>query len=467
MGRKLKLKKKELLAMGYPKGKVIGLAIHAANELNRTESSDYVRATLKRVVSHPDAFREDAHWGKVAAHLLDLIEQESETSLRPNARSFPIFGEAEIDEATKTQMFTAMRLPISVAGALMPDAHLGYGLPIGGVLATEGAVIPYAVGVDIGCRMALSLFDIPLDLLHTDRDRFKGFLRANSRFGTQVFDHPFDDPIFERAEFKYIRVARDLRDRAYRQIGSSGSGNHFVEFGTVDLTDPSNEFGLPTGSYLGLLTHSGSRGLGAKIADHYTRLAMRMTRLPKSARELAWLPLSSQEGQEYWAAMTLAGDYASACHTHIHRRMADALGTQPLAKVENHHNFAWSRTLADGRQVIIHRKGATPAEEGVLGIIPGSMTAPGFLVRGKGASEALYSASHGAGRQLSRRAAKQEVKPEDVQRQLKVAGVALIGGGLDEAPGAYKDIHAVMAHQTDLVDVVGRFQPRIVRMAGG
>jgi tRNA-splicing ligase RtcB len=164
--------------------------------------------------------------------------------------------------------------------------------------------------------------------------------------------------------------------------------------------------------------------------------------------------------------MTLAGDYAAACHEQIHRRLAKALGEKPLAKVENHHNFAWKETLADGRAVITHRKGATPAGAGVLGIIPGSMTAPGFLVRGRGVAASLASASHGAGRLMSRTRAKAELGEAEVRRYLADHGIELIGGGLDEAPMAYKDIHTVMASQRDLVDVLGSFTPKIVRMDG-
>ena len=206
--------------------------------------------------------------------------------------------------------------------------------------------------------------------------------------------------------------------------------------------------------------------MGAKIANYYTKLAMQKCRLPKEASHLAWLMLNSEEGHEYWMAMNLAGDYASACHDHIHRRMAKALGEQPLARVENHHNFAWKEKLANGREVIVHRKGATPAGKGVLGIIPGSMTAPGFIVRGKGNFQSLQSASHGAGRLMSRTVAKNSLTASGVKKYLQQQGVTLIGGGLDEAPMAYKDIHQVMANQTALVDVLGEFYPKIVRMAG-
>jgi tRNA-splicing ligase RtcB len=239
-----------------------------------------------------------------------------------------------------------------------------------------------------------------------------------------------------------------------------------VEFGVVDLTDAENEFGLPAGKYLAVLSHSGSRGLGANIARHYTKVAMDGCRLPKEARHLAWLDLDTEAGQEYWLAMNLAGDYASACHHQIHARLAQALGEAPLATVENHHNFAWKERDAAGNEVIVHRKGATPAGRGVLGIIPGSMTAPGFIVRGKGEEASLNSASHGAGRTMSRKKAKEQLSAREVKQHLKQAGVELIGSGLDEAPMAYKDIHTVMSAQQSLVEVVGSFTPKVVRMCG-
>lgn len=227
-----------------------------------------------------------------------------------------------------------------------------------------------------------------------------------------------------------------------------------------------NEWGLSAGKYLALLSHSGSRGLGAEIARHYTRVAKQVCLLPSEAANLAWLDLSSEAGQEYWLAMNLAGDYASANHHHIHERIAMELGENALLCVENHHNFAWKEKLSDGTEVIVHRKGATPAGEGVLGIIPGSMTAPGFIVKGKGNCASLHSASHGAGRLMSRSAAKQNITRKMVRQALVKHEVDLLGGGLDEAPMAYKDILKVMYHQDDLVEVVGTFVPKIVRMCG-
>ena len=192
---------------------------------------------------------------------------------------------------------------------------------------------------------------------------------------------------------------------------------------------------------------------------------MKKTVLPAEARHLAWLDLDTQEGHEYWLSMYLAGEYASACHHIIHAKIAKAIGQKPAAMVENHHNFAWKETW-EGKDVIVHRKGATPAGKDVLGIIPGSMTAPGFIVKGKGVEASINSASHGAGRKMSRTAALNSITHKALKEALQKYDVKLIGGGLDEAPFAYKDIDVVMRAQQNLVDVVGKFTPKIVRMSG-
>ena len=164
-------------------------------------------------------------------------------------------------------------------------------------------------------------------------------------------------------------------------------------------------------------------------------------------------------------AMNLAGDYASACHHIIHAKIAKQLGRKPMQMVENHHNFAW-KEKHQGKDVIVHRKGATPAGKDVLGIIPGSMSAPGFIVKGKGEAASLSSASHGAGRKLSRTAALKTITHKELNEVLAKQGVKLLGGGLDEAPFAYKDIHEVMKAQKLLVETVGIFHPKIVKMDG-
>jgi tRNA-splicing ligase RtcB len=191
--------------------------------------------------------------------------------------------------------------------------------------------------------------------------------------------------------------------------------------------------------------------------------------LDKSVRHLSWLPLDSQLGYEYWLSMQLAGRFASANHAVIHRRVAKAAGLKAAAVVENHHNFAWKQTVQtpEGeKEVIVHRKGSTPAGRDDLGVIPGTMGDAGYVVRGFGNPEALESAAHGAGRDMSRTQAKKSITSTERDRYLSERGVRLIGGELDEAPQAYKSIDQVMEAQRDLVEVVGKFEPRIVRMDG-
>jgi tRNA-splicing ligase RtcB (3'-phosphate/5'-hydroxy nucleic acid ligase) len=180
---------------------------------------------------------------------------------------------------------------------------------------------------------------------------------------------------------------------------------------------------------------------------------------------LAWLDMDSEAGQEYWNAMNLMGDYAAANHDVIHRLVSKLFGARIIAGVENHHNFAW-KEIHNGRELIVHRKGATPAGPGKLGVIPGSMATPGFVVRGLGQPESLFSASHGAGRCMSRTAAKDRFNWNSVRKTLVDQGVRVLSAGADEVPMVYKDIHAVMAAQADLVQVVAQFDPLIVKMCG-
>jgi tRNA-splicing ligase RtcB len=462
------LRGNDLRQLGFPEGRAIGLALAQLQRkhLKRLSHTDQL-ALLKLLINNPTNFLTDLDWSHTAAALLPPPNRHIALTER---KPYATFGAEHIEPGAVHQMETAMKLPVTVGGALMPDAHHGYGLPIGGVLATDNAVIPYAVGVDIGCRMALSIFPLPPLYLAQRVQELRNVLLSNTKFGNRdVFRHgqKLGHEVLERDEFAAIPFLRNKQETAAAQIGTSGSGNHFVEFGIVEITDPTNEMRVPVGQYLGLLSHSGSRGLGASVAQHYTKLAKDTCQLPAEAQHLAWLTMDSEGGQEYWAAMNLAGDYASACHHQIHQRIARALGERPLAKVENHHNFAWKERLADGREVIVHRKGATPAGQGVLGVIPGSMTALGFIVRGRGVAESLASASHGAGRLMSRTRAKLELGEAEVRRHLQQHGVELIGGGLDEAPQAYKDIFTVMQSQQELVDVLGTFTPKIVRMEGG
>jgi tRNA-splicing ligase RtcB len=390
-------------------------------------------------------------------------------TLRAEPLGYSVWGADQIDPATLSQLENALRLPVAIAGALMPDAHIGYGLPIGGVLATHEAVIPYAVGVDIACRMRLSLYEASYRLLDERKGEFQHALMSETRFGAgAVFERGRrpDHAVLDDPSWSALPLLRSLQSKAQEQLGSSGTGNHFVEWGVFRLFDDDATLGLQAGEYLALLSHSGSRGVGFKIANAYTETARRMhPSLDKSVQHLAWLPLASEPGQEYWMAMELAGRFASANHYVIHHRVARAAGLEEIVAVENYHNFAHREELADGTPVIVHRKGATPAGYGVLGIIPGSMGDAGYVVRGKGEVSSLQSAAHGAGRKMSRRAAISSISKSTRDEYLRQRRVTLLGGGMDESPQAYKDIEAIIAAQDDLVEVVGKFTPRIVRMA--
>lgn len=420
------------------------------------------QAFLKGAIANPAGYVRDDHFGELARALL---QKPTEPEWKPPV-PYRTWGGEFIDEGSHHQMREACSLPHAVAGALMPDAHVGYGLPIGGVLALEGAVCPYAVGVDIACRMKLSVLDMSPESLKDDK-RFRNFetaLEKGTMFGTgQEWPRRKHHDVMD-LDWEVTRITREYKDKAWAQLGTSGSGNHFVEFGLLTLTEP--ELGLEPGEYVALMSHSGSRGTGHAVCSTYSAIAQRM--LPKRYRDfgrLAWLELGTDAGEEYWAAMNLMGEYAAANHAVIHRSVSELLGADLLGGVENHHNFAW-KEIHQGREVIVHRKGATPAGPGVLGVIPGSMATPAYVVRGRGNAESLHSASHGAGRQMSRTQANTTYRFNAVKQDLAKKGVRVLSAGADEVPYAYKDIEAVMAAQADLVEIVARFDPKIVKMCG-
>lgn len=463
---------KDFLRAGVPLGQATRLARDfVARFVLAGGDKSRLREEVAAIVANPPAFVEDPLRGEFARAL-------SQAPPAPHAglAKYQQWGEGLEYEAVM-QMEKACLLPVSVAGALMPDAHVGYGLPIGGVLATDNAVIPYAVGVDIACRMKMTVLDIPARDLEHKQDRLARALEAETRFGMGASFRERRHHEVMDADWSVSPVTKSRKDKAWSQLGTSGSGNHFVEFGLFTahggIANPTGQaeraVPLPAGTYVALLSHSGSRGTGAAVCEYYSKLAFAQFKdLPAELKRLAWLPLDSQEGQEYWRAMELMGRYAAANHACIHRHIAAHLGAEVLLDLENHHNFAWKeRHVIDGveREVIVHRKGATPAGEGVLGIIPGSMAAPGFVVSGKGHAGSLHSAAHGAGRAMSRKAASEKFNWKDVNRFLKQEGVTLISAGLDEAPLAYKNIREVMAAQQDLVTVLGEFMPKLVKMA--
>ncbi|MDC0357758.1 RtcB family protein [Oligoflexia bacterium] len=458
------MKKRDLQKMGFEGDEVISAAVVVCSQ---ARGQGIKKAQLKKelndLLGTPARYTASAFYGQLAeAVIAEQAGLNKQEFIPQEDLSYTTWGE-EIDADAFQQMDHACTLPVACKAALMPDAHVGYGLPIGGVLATENAVIPYAVGVDIACRVMLTVYDLPVSDLQRNKQKLENAIIKNTRFGVgakykQRKEHKVLDMDWQLSN--YIASQKDL---AWSQLGTSGSGNHFVEFGEVTFGE--NRFGVEPGKYIALVSHSGSRGPGNRIATHFSKLAMQQhPELPKYLRHLAWLSMTSAEGQEYWAAMELMGAYASANHHIIHKSITRHLNAGVIFQVENHHNFAW-KEVHDGREVIVHRKGATPAQKGQLGYIPGSMVAPGYLVEGRGNSDSLFSCSHGAGRQLSRKKAKHSTTAYALKKVLAEHGVDLISAGLDESPHAYKDIEMVMAAQSDLVNKIAKFVPKIVKMA--
>lgn len=418
-------------------------------------SKGELRKILRNIVAEPEKYLRSARFGGVAKAVVELKEARRGFEGRKAPAPYQIWGEEIADNAIE-QMVSACMLPVAVAGALMPDAHLGYGLPIGGVLATKNAVIPYAVGVDIACRMKMTIIDWPVSNLSRKQNKLQEAIEKETSFGVGAkFEDPRTHKVMDE-DWSFSKVVQEHKDLAWKQLGTSGSGNHFVEFGLIER---------PGQSYIALLSHSGSRGAGNKIATHFSKLAMQKhPELPSQLKHLAWLDMDSEEGQEYWQAMQLMGRYAAANHELIHKHIVRRLGVQVVDQIENHHNFAWKEHHY-GEEVIVHRKGATPAAEGIIGVIPGSMATPGYVVRGRGVPASLDSASHGAGRRMSCKEAKRKFTWEDAKRVLDKNGVVLMSADLDEVPMAYKDIDMVMAQQSDLVEIVAKFTPKLVKMA--
>ena len=323
---------KDLIRLGVPVGEPIPLA-HEFIQSFIAQGNDgaLLEAEIFNIVANPPAYFAD----ELRAPLARAIYRPAFT---PRAELAPWrqWGEGLEAEAVK-QMANACALPVAVAGALMPDAHVGYGLPIGGVLATDNAVIPYAVGVDIACRMKLTVYDRNANTLAGQRDRLANLIESETRFGMGCeFKQRREHDVMDE-DWSVSPVTNRLRDKAWSQLGTSGSGNHFVEFGAFTIRE--GEGGLldgfatgasqllPPGEYLALLTHSGSRGTGAQVCDFYSKRAMaRHEHLPKELKHLAWLSLDGADGQEYWAAMNLMGRYAAANHALIHKHIAKKLG---------------------------------------------------------------------------------------------------------------------------------------------
>jgi tRNA-splicing ligase RtcB len=392
------------------------------------------------------------------------------------------------DEPT-IQQFQRVREQ-AVDAALMADGHVGYVMPIGGVAAYRDLVSVVGVGFDIACGNAAIRTDVTLDALGRTPDEVHrtlgkvadavadtvsfGIGRRN-RADDAPIDHPlFDDPAWDAVPAKHRQA---LRVKARQQLGTVGSGNHYVDI-----------FSDETGT-LWVGVHIGSRGFGHTVASAFLAMGQGKAWGDRAPEHEVLLPLAAPIGHDYWHLMNLAGQYAYAGREWVARRVVELLGGQELELVHNHHNFAWKEAHG-GEEVVVIRKGATPAFPGQLGFIGGSMGDDAVIVRGTldanaseeirvAQREGLFSTVHGAGRVMSRTAAAGKrnrrtgriikpglVTPEMMQAWVREKGVILRGGGLDESPHAYRRLASVLAAQQGTIEILHTLRPLVVVMAG-
>lgn len=385
----------------------------------------------------------------------------------------------EPEEGALEQAHNLTKLPfIFKHVALMPDTHQGYGMPIGGVIATKGVVIPNAVGVDIGCGMCAvktSLKDLSTEQLKKilgGSKEHQGGIRGLIPVGFNHHSKTQDESLMpesymymneEYEDNKSYKIVLCEYKSALKQLGTLGGGNHFIEIQKGD------------DGYIWVMIHSGSRNLGYKVAKYYNELAQKLCKqwysnIPefKGQDGLAFLPLDSIEGEEYLAEMNYALQFAYANRLHMLENVKKAFLNVVECTFEKeiniHHNFAQLENHF-GQNVVVHRKGATSAKEGQLGIIPGSQGTASYIVKGKGNLESFTSCSHGAGRRMSRKKARETLNLEDEIKKLDEQGILHAirhKSNLDEASSAYKDIDVVMEEQKDLVDIVVKLKPLAV-----
>lgn len=378
-----------------------------------------------------------------------------------NTEKIPVFQWTDfIEDGAMAQIKNLANFPFAFHHiAIMPDVHQGYGMPIGGVMATKDVVIPNAVGVDIGCGMCA----IKTSLTEIDRDTLKKIMGDIRKVVPVGFGHHKEKqdaslmPLYAQGS---LNIVEQEYKNALTQIGTLGGGNHFIE--------------IQKGSdgHIWLMIHSGSRNFGFKVAKYYNELAISLnekwkTSVPKD-HELAFLPLDSDEGKDYLAEMNYCVEFAFANRRLMMDRVCAVLNSyisttfDPMINIA--HNYA-SLENHYGQNVLVHRKGATLARKGTVGIIPGSQGTKSYIVQGKGCEKSFESCSHGAGRKMGRKEAERTLVLADEIKRLDDMGVihSIRGASdLDEATGAYKSIDEVMANQTELVDVLVELTPMAV-----
>jgi tRNA-splicing ligase RtcB len=367
----------------------------------------------------------------------------------------------EIEAEAMAQARNLANLPFTFKHvAIMPDGHVGYGMPIGAVLAAQGAVIPNAVGVDIGCGMCA----MRTEMKRLTKEQLKKILGIARQLIPVGFDHhkvKQDEALMPDQPYEGLKIVTREYNAALKQLGTLGGGNHFIE--------------IQKGSdgFIWIMIHSGSRNIGLQVANHYNKVAQGLNEKYFSSVlkevQLAFLPIDAKEAKEYMDEMHYCIDFALANRKLMMDRMIEAVtevkGSFSHDEIINKsHNFA-ALEHHFGSNVLVHRKGATRAYAGELGMIPGSQGTKSYIVRGLGNEESFKSCSHGAGRKMGRTKARKVLDLEKEIAFLEKQGI-LHGirhkADLEEAAGAYKDINAVMENQNDLVDIVVELRPLAV-----
>ncbi len=370
----------------------------------------------------------------------------------------------EPEEGSIVQAKNLANLPFAFKQiCLMPDTHQGYGMPIGGVLATKGVIIPNAVGVDIGCGMCAVKTNTPVDSISKeDIKKIMSGIRELVPLGFEHHKERQDESLMPQGfNIDEFHVIKNQYLGALKQLGTLGGGNHFIELQRCN------------DGYLWIMIHSGSRNLGKQVADHYNRIAQKMNELwfssvnPKA--DLAFLPFQTDEAHKYYKEMRYCTEFAFANRRLMMERIQQATSAviagvdfEPIINIA--HNYAAFEEHF-GEKLIIHRKGATSAKTGETGIIPGSQGTKSYIVEGLGNPESFMSCSHGAGRALSRSAAIRTLDLEAEKRKLDEQGIihsVRNQSDLEEASSAYKDISQVMAFQSDLVKIKTELSPLAV-----
>jgi tRNA-splicing ligase RtcB len=375
------------------------------------------------------------------------------------------------DEKMVEQVENLAKLPFAFHHiSLSPDGHVGFGMPIGGVLATKDVIIPNAVGVDIGCGMCA----VKTSLTEIDKETLKkimGEIREAIPVGFNKHQSKQDESLMPKI-IAFNSIDEEIYDNALRSLGTLGGGNHFIE--------------IQKGSdgHIWIMIHSGSRNLGKQVADYYNKVAIELNKkwFSETQKELNFLPVDSEEGQSYIREMNYCVAFALANRKLMMDRIKDIFRTEtendwmpndngliptdPLFEpiINIAHNYA-SLENHYGENVWVHRKGATLARKGTIGIIPGSQGSKSYIVEGLGNPESFESCSHGAGRTMSRKKAREEINLKESQKRMEDKGIlhaVRSKNDLDEAPEAYKNIDIVMENQKDLVEIKVELKPLAV-----